>query len=101
MVRNRNRGVVRIPRVTFEEARARFPVLERYAYLQAGSVGPLARDTLAAMTAEEERGVREGRGSLARFERIVAAREDLREALATLVGVDVGQVAITASTTDG
>jgi L-cysteine/cystine lyase len=101
MVRNRNRGVVTIPRVTFEEARARFPVLERYAYLQAGSVGPLARHTLDAMTAEEERGVHEGRGSLARFERIVAAREDLREALAALVGVDVGQVAITASTTDG
>jgi L-cysteine/cystine lyase len=87
--------------VTFEEARAQFPVLERYAYLQAGSVGPLARGTLDAMTAEEERGMREGRGSLARFERIVAAREDLRVALAALGGADVDRVAITASTTDG
>jgi L-cysteine/cystine lyase len=87
--------------VTFEEARAQFPVLDRFAYLQAGSVGPLARGTLEAMTAEEELSLREGRGSLARFERIVAAREDLREALAGFVGAPTDQVAITASTTDG
>jgi L-cysteine/cystine lyase len=87
--------------VTFEEARAQFPVLERFAYLQAGSVGPLARGTLAAMSAEEELSLREGRGSLARFERIIAARDELREALAKLVGAHVDQVAITASTTDG
>ena len=33
------------------------------AYLQAGSVGPLARRTLDAMLAEEQRSLREGRGS--------------------------------------
>jgi L-cysteine/cystine lyase len=87
--------------VTFEEARAQFPVLERYAYLQAGSVGPLARGTWDAMVVEEERSLAEGRGSFTRFERIVAAREDLRAALAELVAADVEQVAITASTTDG
>ena len=91
--------VVRIRRMTFEEARAQFPVLERYAYLQAGSVGPLARPTLEAMLAEEERGLREGRGSLARFERIIARREELRGELAALVGVVADQVSITASTT--
>ena len=57
-------AVVRIPHVTFEEARAQFPVLDRYAYLQAGSVGPLARGTIDAMQASEERGLEEGRGSL-------------------------------------
>ncbi len=87
--------------MTFEEARARFPVLERFVYLQAGSVGPLARGTLDAIVEEEERGLREGRGSFTAFERIVAAREELRAALAGLVGADVEQVAITASTTDG
>jgi hypothetical protein len=35
--------------VTFDEARALFPVLERFAYLNAGTLGPLARPTLAAM----------------------------------------------------
>ena len=29
--------------MNFEEARAQFPVLERLAYLNAGSMGPLAR----------------------------------------------------------
>ena len=38
--------------MTFEEARAQFPVLDRHAYLQAGSVGPLARGTLEAMHGE-------------------------------------------------
>ena len=73
---------------TFEEARAQFPVLERFAYLQAGSVGPLSRATLAAMVADEERWLREGRGSRARFERILALREDVRARIASLVGVE-------------
>jgi L-cysteine/cystine lyase len=87
--------------VTFEEARAQFPVLERFAYLQAGSVGPLARGTIEAMQREEEGGLFEGRGSIARFERVLALREELRTAVAVLVGSDVEQVALTASTTDG
>ena len=51
---NVRRGVGRIPRMTYAEARAQFPVLERLAYLQAGSVGPLARGTTEAMRAAEE-----------------------------------------------
>lgn len=87
--------------VTFEAARAQFPVLERYAYLQAGSVGPLARVTVEAMRAEEERGLREGRGSLASFMRLLEARESVRSEIAALVGVGADNVALTASTTDG
>jgi L-cysteine/cystine lyase len=86
---------------TFEEARAQFPVLEHKAYLQAGSVGPLSRATLDAMVADEERWIREGRGSIARFERILALREEIRGQLAALVGAEAAQVALTASTTDG
>jgi selenocysteine lyase/cysteine desulfurase len=87
--------------VTFEEARSQFPVLERYAYLQAGSVGPLARGTLVAMRAAQDDGITEGRGSRAQFMRLLDAREELRSLLATLVGVPTGTVALTASTTDG
>ena len=87
--------------MTFEEARAQFPVLERYAYLQAGSVGPLARGTIDAMREEEERGLHEGRGSLAAFMRLLDAREELRAEIAVLVGVGAEHVALTASTTDG
>jgi L-cysteine/cystine lyase len=87
--------------VTFEEARAQFPVLERYAYLQAGSVGPLARGTLVAMRSVQDKGIEEGRGSHAQFMRLLQAREELRSELAAFVGVPAETVAITASTTDG
>ena len=86
---------------TFEQARAQFPVLDRFAYFQAGSVGPLSRLTLEAMHDEETLAATEGRGSIARFERILAARDDLRAEIAALVGCDAAQVALTASTTDG
>jgi L-cysteine/cystine lyase len=87
--------------VTFEEARAQFPVLERYAYLQAGSVGPIARGTLVAMRAAQDEGITVGRGSRAQFMRLLDAREELRSELAALVGVPPETVALTASTTDG
>ncbi len=87
--------------MTFEEARAQFPVLERLAYLQAGSVGPLARATLDAMVADEERWLAEGKGTARRFEHILELREVLRRELGALVGVEADRVAITASTTDG
>src|SRR5918999_1201713 len=50
--------------LTFEEARAEFPVLERYAYLNAGSVGPLARRTHEAMARAELAELEEGRAGL-------------------------------------
>jgi L-cysteine/cystine lyase len=98
---NLRAAVVRIPRVTFEEARAQFPVLERYAYLQAGSVGPLGRPTIEAMREEETASLDEGRGSLARFMKLLDARGELRADVAALVGVPADRVALTASTTDG
>lgn len=85
----------------FEDARGQFPALDRYAYLQAGSVGPLSRRTLDAMHGEEVRAATEGRGSIARFERILTTRDELRADIAALVGADPAQVALTASTTDG
>jgi L-cysteine/cystine lyase len=87
--------------VTFEEARAQFPVLDRLAYLQAGSAGPLARATVEAMRSAEERDLREGRADAEYFEEVLALREELRRELAALVGVDAEQVALTSSTTDG
>jgi L-cysteine/cystine lyase len=93
--------VVRIPPVTFEEARARFPVLEKIAYLQAGSAGPLARSTSEAMRAEEERDLLEGRSGAEYIDRILALRAELRSRLGELVGVEAEQIALTGSTTDG
>ena len=87
--------------MTFEEARAQFPVLDHLAYLQAGSAGPLSRATVEAMHAEEARNLADGRAGGDYIERILAMRAELRAALAALVSVDAEQVVLTSSTTDG
>jgi L-cysteine/cystine lyase len=87
--------------MTIEEARGLFPVLERIAYLNAGTFGPLARTTVDAMRDEQERDLTDGRVGKEWFDRAIALREQLRGRLAELVGVETAQVAVTASTTDG
>jgi L-cysteine/cystine lyase len=86
---------------TFEDARAQFPVLERVAYLNAGSMGPLARATDAAMRGELERDVTHGRGGKAFVDRVFELRAEARRRLGALVGVEPEHVALTSSTTDG
>lgn len=86
---------------TFEEARAQFPVLERIAYLNAGTFGPLAQATVDAVAAELQRDLEDGRTGLPWFERALALRGEVRAALGSLVGVPGKRVALTASTTDG
>jgi L-cysteine/cystine lyase len=85
--------------VTFEEARAAFPVLERFAYLNAGSAGPMARATYEAMVAagEAELGPR---GGLEAFNEIIEARARLRGVVAGEIGVDADRVALTTSTSE-
>ncbi len=87
--------------VTFEEARAQFPVLDRVAYLNAGSSGPLARPTYDAMVAEERRNLEEGRMGRAYIERYLELRAELRVILGGLVDAEPELVALTASTTEG
>jgi len=87
--------------MTFEEVRAEFPVLERLAYLNTGSVGPLARRTAAAMAARLVAELEEGRGGIAQFLDVTELRGRLRAALAALIHVPVENVAMTSSTTEG
>jgi L-cysteine/cystine lyase len=87
--------------VTFEEARAVFPVLERYAYLNAGSVGPLSRATYEAMAAVEQEELEHGRAGWPYLERMVEGRDRLRASLAALIGVESELVSLTSSTTEG
>ena len=56
--------------MTFEEARAQFPVLERYAYLNAGTFGPMSRAVADAIAAEQQRALEEGRFNRAAFDKI-------------------------------
>jgi len=87
--------------MTFEEARGLFPVLERSAYLNAGTFGPLARPTIDAMQAELGADGERGRLGKEYFDRILDLRKRARASFAGLVGVEPGYVALTGSTTDG
>jgi len=86
--------------MTPAEARALFPVLERFAYLNAGTVGPLSRDTLDAMAARLCFDQEHGRGGRAWFDDVRALRERVRAEIAQLIGTEAGRVALTGSTTD-
>jgi L-cysteine/cystine lyase len=84
--------------MTFEEARAAFPVLQRLAHLNAGTHGPVARATAEAMAAQAERELENGRGGAAYYEQLQALRAAARAAIAGVLGVDGAHVALTYST---
>ena len=81
--------------------RGGLPVLERYAYLNTGTLGPLPRATVEAMQAVERRELEEGRSSRAYFQRVMDEREELRAEFARLLRTQPEQVALTSSTTEG
>jgi L-cysteine/cystine lyase len=93
--------LLRAQTVTPAEARALFPVLARRAYLNAGSVGPLSRNTLEAIEAAEALGLERGRGAVSTFERAQEAQQQLRERVGALIGVAAENVVLTTSTTEG
>src|SRR4051812_5864666 len=81
--------------------RAEFPVLDRLAYMNAGTDGPVPRrghDAAAARLREELEGGRSGKQY---FEGLGALAARLRERLAGFLGCDADEVALTRSTTDG
>ena len=86
--------------MTFEEARAQFPVLDRYAYMNAGTNGPLTRATVEAIGDWNTRDLEQGRGGEPYFEQALALREHAREALAGVLEVEPQNVALVSSTTN-
>lgn len=87
--------------MTLEEARAQFPVLERFAYLNAGSAGPLPRAAVEAATARLERDLAEGRSGTAYIEEFLELRERIRSGIAAVLGTAAELVVLTDSTTRG
>jgi L-cysteine/cystine lyase len=87
--------------MTYEEARAQFPVLERFAYLNAGTLGPLSRATIAAMEERTRHDQELGRGGNAWFASVMTLREQVRARLAALLATTPERIALTFSTTDG
>jgi L-cysteine/cystine lyase len=85
--------------MSWPEARARFPVLERYAYLNAGTFGPLSRATLETMAKLRSWEAVHGRASRSYFDEMLERRERVRTLLAGQIGVPAGNLALTESTT--
>jgi selenocysteine lyase/cysteine desulfurase len=84
-----------------EELRAQFPVLERVAYLNAGTNGPVPRRAFEATEVALNEQLEHGRSSKAWFERMVERIDLLRDRAAALLGASQADVALTSSTTDG
>jgi L-cysteine/cystine lyase len=84
-----------------DDLRAQFPVLERLEYLNAGSNGPVPRPVLDAVDESLRRQVTEGRGDRAHFEENAERIDHLRARIAAVLGCEVGELALTGSTTDG
>jgi L-cysteine/cystine lyase len=87
--------------VTLDEARAQFPVLERYAYLNAGSSGPLPQAAVDAFRARLERDLTEGRSGKPYIEELFELRERVRSGIAAVLGTSAEFVALADSTTRG
>jgi L-cysteine/cystine lyase len=87
--------------MNYEEARAQFPVLERYAYLNAGTNGPLAQATVEALVARAERDLQEGRSSKRYYEEMLELRQTARVGFADVLGVEPERVALVESTSRG
>jgi selenocysteine lyase/cysteine desulfurase len=86
--------------VAITDLRAQFPVLERLAYLNAGTDGPLPSAAIAAAQAELERELSDGR-AMAHFERRTELSSELRTGYANVLGCDPADVALTTCTTEG
>jgi L-cysteine/cystine lyase len=81
--------------------RAELPVLERFAYLNAGTNGPLPRRTVDAMARVLERDLRDGRSSKEYFETLLEGRKELRKELARFLHTVPETIALVSSTTEG
>jgi L-cysteine/cystine lyase len=83
------------------DLRSQFPVLERLAYLNTGSIGPIPSAATEAAQAELHTVSEQGRAGVAQFERLMALVDELRGRVAGLLGCWPQEVALTGATTDG
>jgi selenocysteine lyase/cysteine desulfurase len=76
-------------------------VLERIAYLNAGTDGPIPRRSADAAAARLEHELAQGRSGSRHSAELAALAEELRGRLAALMNADADEIALTGSTTDG
>jgi L-cysteine/cystine lyase len=87
--------------VTLEEARELFPVLRSYAYLNAGTFGPLPAVAGELIREQAALDVERGRSGKPYFDAMIELRASMRARVAALLSAQPEQVALTSSTTDG
>src|SRR4051794_36483827 len=80
--------------------REQFPILQRVAYLNAGTDGPVPRAATELASRELTGELEEGR-TTAHFERRLAMQDELRAGYAELLGCEALDVALTTSTSEG
>jgi L-cysteine/cystine lyase len=85
----------------YDAARSQFPVLERAAYLNAGSAGPLPRAAVEAAQAWFARDLAQGRSGMPYLDELAELRNQVRAGFADVVGASPEQIALTDSTTRG
>ncbi len=81
--------------------RAEFPGLDGIAYLNAGTDGPIPRRSAEAAAAQLRAETERGRSGAVHMEPLGAMKAGVRRHLAEALGCDVGELALTHSTTDG
>src|SRR5258706_6426513 len=81
--------------------RAEFPVLARCVYLNSGTAGPTPCASDAALRAEADLELAEGRGNFLTFGRYLARSARVRAQLARLLGCDSAEIALAHHTSDG
>jgi L-cysteine/cystine lyase len=81
--------------------RAALPALEAGIYLNTGSVGPIPAEAAAAMDEMAEYELRTGRAHFDYYEETLQRMAEARAATAAVLTADVGDIALTHSTTDG
>jgi L-cysteine/cystine lyase len=81
--------------------RAALPALEAGIYLNTGSVGPLPAESAAAMDEMAAYELRTGRAHVDYYEETLQRMAEARAATAAILTADVGDIALTHSTTDG
>ena len=86
---------------TPSEFRSQFPVLERLAYLNAGTEGPVPRAAVEAVQARMAGEASAGRSGRAYHDELFDLADRLRAGYARVLGCEASDVALTGSTTDG
>ena len=87
--------------MSWVQLRTRFPVLDRIAYLNAGTFGPLSRATLAAEREIRDWEAENGRGGKPYFDAMLERRERVRALIAEQIRVPPEHVSLADSTTGG